>query len=396
MTFQGFGLPDELALLSRVASEFVRAEIAPAEASLPADAREIPPEIVAALQCKARAAGLWCMEAPREVGGGGLSAFEAVVVTEQAAKHKFSIPIHGAGVFGYDPPHVLYGAGIDLVERYVRPAIEYGWQSFTAISEASGGSDPARAIRTTAVRRGDRWVLSGRKLWASFADTAKFGIVYARTNGAGRDGISAFVIDTDTPGLEVTRVPVVRDHASTELVLNDCEIPEANLVGQEGRGFGLAQDWLIRGRLRIAAHSIGVAEAAVAIAIDWASKRETFGELLANRQSVQFALADARVELTAARHLTWDAAYDLDHGQDARVKASMAKLFATEASFKTLDAAMQILGGMGMASDLPLEHWFRGIRVWRVGEGPSEIHRHVIARDMFGEILRTRVARTGG
>jgi acyl-CoA dehydrogenase len=383
VTFQGFALDDEVQMLADVVDKFVQTEIVAAEAGLPADAREIPSSVIGTLQKKARAVGLWCMEAPEAVGGGGLSALQAAVVTEHASKHKFSIPVAGAGAFGYDPPSVLYQSTPDHIERFVIPAIEHGWQTFTAISEPSGGSDPARAIQTTAVRRGDSWVLNGRKLWASFADKAQYGIVYARTNGAGRDGISAFIVERDTPGLEITPVPVLRDHHSTELLLEDCAVPAENLVGQEGRGFALAQGWLVRGRLRIAAHAIGVAEAAFDLAVDWASQRETFGALLSSRQAVQFPLVDARMELNAARHLVWDAAYDLDQGRDARVKAAMAKVYATEASFRTLDAMMQILGGMGTSSDLPVEHWFRGIRVWRIGEGPSEVLRHVIARDIF-------------
>lgn len=385
MVFQGFDVPDDLRTAAEVVGEFVRREIRPVEDELPAEAQEIPEPQLSALQAKAREAGFWCFEAPKEYGGGGLSAYQAAVVLEQAAKHKLSFPLPGAGVFGYSPPVVLYRGSPEQVERYVRPTIEEGWRSFTAISEPSGGSDPARAIRTTAVRRGDTYVLNGRKMWTTNADRARYGVVYARTDtAAGRGGISAFVVDAGTPGMAVSEVPVLRDHWTTEVTFDDCEIPAENLIGEEGQGFALAQEWLVRGRLHYAAQAVGVAEEALRIAIDWAKQRETFGALLASRQAVQFAMADARVEISAARHLSWEAAYAEDQGRDARVAASVAKLYGTEMGFRVVDAMMQILGGMGMAKDLPLEHWFRALRVARVVEGPSEIHRYVIARDLLG------------
>ncbi len=385
MPFDGFGLPDDLWMLAGVVGDFVQGEIRPVEDELPADAREIPRARLEQLQAKAREAGLWCLEAPQEYGGGGLSAFQSVVVTERAAKHRFSFPLPGAGAFGFSPPVVLYRGSPEQIERYVRPTIEHAWSSFTAISEPTGGSDPARAIRTTAVRRGERYVLNGRKMWATNADDARYGVVYARTDrDAGRGGISALIVDAGSAGMHVTPVPVLRDHWSTEVTFDDCEIPVENLIGEEGQGFQLAQEWLVRGRLHYAAQAVGVAEEALRMAVEWARGRETFGAPLASRQAVQFALADARVEINAARHLTWDAAYAHDHGEDARSKASIAKLYGTEMGFRVVDAMMQILGGMGMAKELPLEGWFRALRVARVVEGPSEIHRYLLAREMLG------------
>jgi acyl-CoA dehydrogenase len=385
MTFQGFGLPDELRMLADTIGEFVREEIRPVEARLPPDAREIPQPQLGELRAKARAAGFWCLDAPAEYGGGGLSVFESVVVTEQMAKHAFSFPAPGGGVFGVSPPVVLYQGSAEQIQKYVIPTIEQSWSAFTAISEPSGGSDPARAIRTTAVRDGDVYRLNGRKMWTTSADKARYGVVYARTDpAAGRRGISAIIVDADTPGVTVTPVAVLRDHWTTELAFDDCRVPAANLVGAEGEGFALAQQWLVRGRLRYAAQAVGVAAEALRMAVEWARQRETFGARLATRQAVQFAIADAQVEITAARHLTWEAAYAHDQGADARVAASAAKLYATEMGFRVVDAMMQIFGGLGMSKELPLEHWFRGLRVSRIVEGPSEIHRFLIARDLLG------------
>lgn len=158
-------------------------------------------------------------------------------------------------------------------------------------------------------------MINGRKMWATNADAARYGVVYARTDpAAGRRGISALIVDAGTPGMHVTPVPVLRDHWTTEVSFEDCEVPVENLVGQEGHGFELAQQWLVRGRLHYAAQAVGVAEEALRIAADWSRQRETFGALLATRQAVQFAIADARIEINAARHLTWEAAYRYDRG----------------------------------------------------------------------------------
>jgi acyl-CoA dehydrogenase len=393
MTFQGYELPEDLAMLAATVGEFVREEIRPVEDATPNDARAIPATEKEKLQKKARDAGFWCLEAPEEYGGGGLSVFEAVVVTEQMAKHKFSFPHPGADVFGVNPPVGLYKGSQAQIEDYVRPTIEHAWPSFAAISEPTGGSDPARAIRSTATRDGDVYRLNGRKMWTTNADEARYGLVYARTDpAAGRKGMSAFIADAGTPGMHVSSVPVLRDHWTTEVTFDDCAVPADHLVGSEGQGFALAQDWLVRGRLRYAAQAVGVAEEAVRIATDWATQRETFGALLATRQAVQFALADARVKINATRHLTWEAAWAHDQGADARTQASIAKLYGTETGYEVVDAMMQILGGMGMTKDLPLEHWFRGLRVARVVEGPSEIHRFLIARDILGSAALGRSA----
>jgi acyl-CoA dehydrogenase len=383
--FSGFDLPDELRMLAGALGDFVRNEIVAVESELDPAARAIPIDRLRPLQAKAREAGFWCFDAPAEHGGGGLSAFQMATVYEHASKHRFAFPVAGGGALGYSPPVPLYRGNQEQIERYVRPTIAQGLIAFTAISEPTGGSDPARAIRTTAVRKGDVYVLNGRKMWATNADEADYGVVYARTDTAtGRSGMSAFVVEAGTAGMHVTPVPVLRNHWTTEVEFSDCEVPVENLIGEEGQGFGLAQEWLVRGRLMLAAQAVGVAEEALRLAVEWAKERETFGALLATRQGVQFPLADSVAELRAARWLTWQAAWKHDQGQDARVEASIAKLYASEMGFRVVDRAMQILGGMGVAKEMPLEHWFRDLRTMRIVEGASEIHRYLIARDLFG------------
>jgi acyl-CoA dehydrogenase len=386
MTFSGFGLPDELVALRDLVGRFVREQLRPAEDALGPEATAIPPEVLTALRQRARSLGLWCLDAPAEYGGAGLSAFELVVVLEEACKHKFCFPHAGGGSFGQSPPVVLYQGGPDIIERFVRPTIEDGWTSFTAIAEESGGSDPARAIRTTAKRDGGHYVLSGRKMWITNAERADYGVVYARTDA----GISAFIVETSRPGVSTSRIPVIRNHAPTELILDDVRIPAGNLVGQEGQGLSLAASWLVRGRLTYAARAVGIADEAVRLAVVWMGTRSTFGAPLATRQGLQWSIADAAVEINAGRWLTWQAAWKADTGQDARLEAAMAKLYCTEVGFRVVDSVMQILGAMGMAREMPLESWFRDLRVARVVEGTSEMLRSQIARQVIGPAAKAK------
>ncbi|MBX6377662.1 MAG: acyl-CoA/acyl-ACP dehydrogenase, partial [Clostridia bacterium] len=204
MPFSGFELPGELALLQQVVRRFVQEEIVPVERSLDPDAPCIPDERLAPLQEKARQAGLWYLPVPKEFGGGGLSTFALAVVMEEASKHTYSLPEAGGGAFGHDLPVPLFKGNDEQKQRYVSPSVRHGWRWFTAITEPSGGSDPARAIQTRAERRNGRWVLNGRKMFATGADRARFGVVYARTDPErGRGGISAFIVPTGIPGMEV-------------------------------------------------------------------------------------------------------------------------------------------------------------------------------------------------
>jgi acyl-CoA dehydrogenase len=377
MTFAGFDLPEELALLRDVVTRFVADEIRPAEAALAPDARRLPDDVLGKLRARARAAGLWCMDAPAEYGGGGLSAFASVVFWEAACKHRFCFPIAGGGAFGHSPPVVLYGGTPEQIDTWVRPAIAEGWTGFSAVAEPSGGTDPARAIRTTARRDGGDWVLNGTKLWVTHADHAQYGVVYARTE----EGVSAFVLSTAAAGISISPIPVMRDSWPCELTLDDVRVPDSALVGEPGKGLSLAGVWLTKGRLSYAARAVGVAEEAIAIAAQWALERETFGAPLSTRQAIRIAFADSRMEVDAARLLTWRAAWLSDEQRrEARTAAAIAKVTATETGFRVVDRMMQVLGAMGLARELPLESWFRDLRAARLIEGSSEILRDQIAR----------------
>ena len=377
-------LPEELRMLRDTIRRFMQDEVKPLEDTLPYDAYTPEPAQLRVLQDKARAIGLWCFETPEEHGGAGLSLLGQCVAAEETAKCRMGAYIAGCGGFGFDPPNVIW-KGTQHQQRFAREDVANGTKAFVAISEPSGGSDPGRAIQTRADLRGDRYVINGTKVWISGASMAKWGIVFARVGDSkGRDGISSFVVDKSRPGITLSKIPVIRSYAPYEVHFNDYEVPVEDRLGDEGKGFSFAEEWLVHARPPYAAATIGIAQAALDIAIDWARQRKTFGSFLADKQAIQWMLADSEVELRAARLLVYQAAWNADLGRDIKVEASMAKVFGTEAAGRVVDRCIQILGGMGVAQALPLERWYRELRIKRIGEGPSEVHRMVIARDMLG------------
>jgi acyl-CoA dehydrogenase len=239
-----------------------------------------------------------------------------------------------------------------------------------------------RAIQLRAIRDGDTYVLNGSKLWISHAPDADWGVVYART-GEGRTGISAFILEKNTPGVIFSRIGVMASFAPYELHFDNVRIPEEQLIGEEGHGLSLAGDFLVHGRIIYAAGPIGIAQSALEMACAWAQDRDVFGGKLADKQGIQWMLVDSEVELRAARLLMYQAAWNADLNRDVRVDASVAKMFGTEAAYKVLDRCIQIHGALGLSDELPLERWFRDLRVKRLGEGATEVQREVIARSLL-------------
>ena len=377
-------LPQELVMLRDTIRRFMAEEVKPLEDTLPHDAYTLDPEPLKVLQGKARALGLWCLESPAAHGGAGLSLLGQCVAAEETAKCRMGAYIAGCGAFGFDPPNVIW-KGTPHQQRFAREDVEMGTKAFVAISEPSGGSDPGRAIRTRAEFKGDRYVINGTKIWISGAGMAKWGIVFARVGESrGRDGITSFVVDKSRPGISLSKIPVIRSYAPYEVHFTDYEVPLEDRLGDEGRGFAFAEEWLIHARPPYAAATIGIAQAALDIAIDWARQRTTFGSTLAEKQAIQWMIADSEVELRAARLLVYQAAWNADLGRDIKVDASIAKVYGTETAGRVVDRCIQILGGMGVAQEMPLERWYRELRIKRIGEGPSEVHRMVIARDILG------------
>lgn len=378
-------MPSELVMLQETARRFMERVVLPEEAKVEHDAFTLPRDVLKRVQGEARKLGLWQVQTPAEWGGAGLSLLGQCLVAEEAAKCRMGAYIPACGAFGFDPPNVIFKGTREQIEKFAVPIIENGDKTFVAISEPSGGSDPARAIQTRAERKGDRYVINGTKVWISGASQAKWGIVYARTGSEkARGNISAFIVDKETPGLSLKRIPVIRSYSPYELSFVDVEVPVENRLGEEGQGFQLAETWLVHGRVPYAAATLGIAEAALRMAIEWAKDRSVFNSPLSEKQAIQWMIADSEIELRAAKLLVYQAAWRGDLGYDIKVDASICKVFGTETAGRIVDRCIQIFGGLGVAAEMPLERWYRELRIKRIGEGPSEVHRMVVARDLLG------------
>jgi alkylation response protein AidB-like acyl-CoA dehydrogenase len=242
-------------------------------------------------------------------------------------------------------------------------------------------------MKSKAERQGDHWVLNGRKIWISRAEAADFTIVMASSNRekGSRGGISAFIVDKGTPGFNIERkIPMLGGHYTYEISLENCRVHEGQLLGEEGRGFAPMQERLSTRRVQMAAWCIGRAQRALDMMVEYAPQRSTFGVPLSERQAVQWWIADAATRIHACRLMTYEAAWRIDNKRDARTQVSMIKAYATEMAWEIIDRAMQLYGAMGMTKELPLQQMANDVRLQRVYEGPTEVHKWVVARNTLG------------
>ena len=387
MVQHDYGLSDELKMLQSTVRKFVKNEIIPVEQTLDPDATELPEQEVARLQEKTRAMGMYQLSAPTEYGGGGLDFFSETVFMEEVSKHRQGLYNPGCGAFGYDINPILYAGTKEQKEKYLKPCIQGQMRSCFAITEPSGGSDPARAIRTRAKKTSKGWVINGNKIWISRAKKAHYVTVFVRTDDGPigtRGEITCFIVETGTPGYTISNaIPVIRPEAPYELIFEDCLVSEDQILGVRGGGFDLLKSLLTQNRIPYAAQCVGIAQEALEMAIEYSKIRETFGKPLSERQAIQWMLADSALELHAARLVVYNAARCRAENKPFQIESSMAKLMASEVAMNVVDRAIQIHGGMGLAKELPLERWYRELRTRRIGEGPSEVHRMVISRDLL-------------
>ena len=375
---------EELELLRDQIRRFMRDFVKPIEDKLPYNATGCGREDRALLKAKAEEMGLTRLSVPAEYGGNPVSALTRVVIAEESAKCRLGAYAPALGAFGGGPPNVIWTGTPQQIEKYGVPCVEGKKRAFVAITEPTGGSDPRNNISTSARKEGDVWLLNGRKMWITAAEGADYGIIFAKTKD-GTDGnppqITAFIVEPIFPGISFNEIKVIRALSPYEIVLENCEVPAENVLGEVGQGFGVAQRWLVDARIPYAAGCVGIAQEALDMACGWVKQRPTRDGMLADKQAIQWMIADSEVELKAARLLVYDAASKVDAGEPGKVDASVCKLVATETAGRVVDRAMQMFGGMGMAQEMPLERWYRELRVKRIGEGPSEVHRMVIARD---------------
>jgi acyl-CoA dehydrogenase len=386
-----FRLTDEQRMIVDMVRRFVRDEIVPLEADLDPDADSLPRKDHDRLVGIVKEMGLFGLGIPPEYGGPDIDLVTHTLIAMEISQHRAGLYAPCYDVFGGAGLAQLFEANDDQKERYLYPTLRGEKKTFFALTEPSGGSDPARAIKTRAVKDGDHWVINGAKIFISGADKADYGLVFARTDPAkGRAGVTAFIVETHWPGFHVRRIVHTLRQAryATELQFEDLRVPKENILGEVNGGFAVANDRLSRQRIPYSAACVGVAIKAQALTVEYAKMRETFGATLATRQSIQWMLVDNEIDIRTARWLVLDAADKANRGEPFRTEAAMAKLVGSEAGGRVVDRCMQIHGGYGVTKDLPFERWYREMRIRRVGEGPSEIQRHIIARDMVGASLR--------
>jgi len=384
-------LSDEQKLIVDQVRRFVREEIVPLEDGLDPDADSLPPEDHERLAGRVAEMGLYGLDIPPEFGGPDVDIVTRTLLAIEMSQHRAGLYAPCYNVFGGAGLAQMFEANDDQKQRFLFPMLRGEKKTFFGLTEPSGGSDPARAIQTRAVRDGDDWVIDGAKMFISGADRADFGLVFARTDPAkGRAGVTCFIVETDTPGFHVRRIVHTLRAAryATELQFEDMRVPHANVLGEVNGGFAIANDRVSRQRIPYAATCIGVAVKAQELAIEYAGLRETFGDKLAHRQGIQWMIVENEIDIRQALWITLAAADKARRGEPFRTDSALAKIVATEASGRVVDRAMQIHGGYGVTKDLPFERWYREMRIRRIGEGPNEVQRHIVARDLFGSSLR--------
>ncbi|EID54981.1 acyl-CoA dehydrogenase family protein [Saccharomonospora xinjiangensis] len=360
---------------------FVRKELVPLEQEVLRRERAHQPGLtsdeLSELRQKAKKSGFWGVQTPPEYGGMGLSAVMTALL--EAELGRTFVPFS----FGGSADNILFHANDEQKERYLLPTIEGTRKSCFAITEPGAGSD-AKAIRTTARRDGSDWVINGEKTFITGGNEADFVMVFAVTDpGKGANGgVTCFLVDRDM-GWRSEYIDTMGEWGPASLIFDDVRVPSSQILGEVGQGFALAMQWIGRGRYLLPARAIGSCERLLTMAIDHANTRETFGAPIAERQAIQWMIADSGVEIEALRWLVLHAAWQVDSGMDSRHAQSIAKLYGGQKANEIVDRVLQIHGGMGYTRELPIERWYRELRLLRIYEGTDEIQRRTIARNLL-------------
>jgi acyl-CoA dehydrogenase len=380
-----FALTEEQQLIIKTTHDFVRQELVPHEREVEATG-VLREELWRPLKAKAIAAGLYAANMPGEVGGAGLDGVSWVLYEKELGYTNYALQYTCVA----RPSNILLACQGEQRERYLLPTVRGERVECLAMTEPQAGSD-LRSMRTSAVQRGAEFIINGTKHFISHADHADFVILFAASgeedsSRGKRKLITAFLIDKGTPGFEVRpgyQNVSHRGYNNCILQFSDCRVPASAVLGEVHRGFEVANTWLGATRLQVAANCLGRAERALECAKQWAVDRVQFGQPIGKFQGVSFKLADMAVELLAAELLTLEAAWKLDQGTAGDMDMAIAKLKATEMLAMVADEALQIHGGMGLMSDLPLERIWRDARIERIWDGTSEVQRHIISRALL-------------
>ena len=379
-----FSLTEEQQMLVDTVRRFMEQEIFPHERDTER-LGEVPLELGKQIQKRAVEQGLYAANMPAEAGGGGLDFLSATLMDRELGKSTYGL----VGWIGR-PSEILNACRGDQRDIYLLPTVKGERKEAFALTEPNAGSD-AMSIQTRARKDGDDYVIDGSKHFISCVRRPDFVILFAVTGvdeskKGPRKRITAFLADCDTPGFELRRGPRPVSHRTYhnyQLSFSDCRVPARNILGEEGKGFDHAGQWLANTRILVAANCCGRAERALEIASKWAATRQQFGQTIGKFQGVSFKLADMATELRAADLLTMQVAWKYAAGTMTGGDAAMAKLFGSEMCARVTDNAIQILGGMGLMDELPLEMLWRDSRIERIWDGTSEIQRHIISRELL-------------
>lgn len=370
-----FSLNDEQKMMIDTIRRFIAEELHPLEAELE-DQGFLAKEKALAVFNKSKELGLYALNIPEALGGGGLSKLDRIICEEQFG-HTSDYLIRRAFGNVYEPLLECQGAQVD---RWLKPTVEGVRTCSIAITESGAGSDAA-GIKTTARKTESGWVLNGSKCFISDGEWSDFFLVSAKT---GEKEISMFMVDKGLPGFEIgkdQKMMGLRGTPHLELFFDDVVLENDTLLGAQGQGFKLAMGALNVVRLaQVGARAVGKASHVLALTVDYVNERKQFGQKIGDFQMVQQQIADSVIEINAARWMVYQAAWMLDQGFDAREQIAMVKVFAAETLGKVVDRAVQLFGGMGFCKELPIERYYRDARVYRIFDGTSEIHRTVVAK----------------
>jgi alkylation response protein AidB-like acyl-CoA dehydrogenase len=377
-----FRLSDDQELLRKAVREFAESELAPHVMAWD-EAQHFPMDLLP----KLAALGLTGIQFPEEYGGAGMSAIDYCLCIEELARVDPSIALSVAAHNGLSSAHIAMFGSEAQKRRYLVPLAQGAMLGAWGLTEAGAGSDAA-SMRTVAARDGEAWVINGTKQFCTHGAIGGVVVVMAVTDRTkGHRGISAFIVERGTPGMEAGRKENklgMRASDTSEVVFEGCRVPASQLLGEEGQGFINTLQVLDAGRIGIAALAVGLAQGAYEAARRYALERRQFGQPIAGFQAVQWKLADAATRIEAARLLTYRAAHLKDRGQRMTRESAMAKLYASEVAVQVAEDGVQVHGGYGFVKDYPAEKFFRDVKLTTIGEGTSEIQRLVIARQLLG------------
>jgi len=377
-----FDFSEDHKLLQKTVRDFARVEVAPHARKWDEEER-FPKEIVP----KLAELGLLGIRIPTEYGGSGMDTTSYAICVEEIAKVDGSLALTVASHNGLGTGHILSFGSEAQKQKYLPKAAAGEWLAAWALTEPGSGSDSA-GLATTAKRQGDNWVINGTKMFITQGSVGGFCVVLARTASdvPKQRGISAFVVEHGTKGFAASKHLEklgCRSSDTCELTFEDVVVPDSARVGEENAGFTDTMKILDRGRISIAAMALGLGYGALEAAIQYAKDRKQFGKAIGEFQAIQWMLADSRVELDAARLLTYRAAALADAGKRYSLEASMAKLYASEAATRACNRSLQVHGGYGYTREFPVERHLRDAKICEIGEGTSEVQRMVIAKHLF-------------